>query len=161
MLCKCRATHVLWVISDAEFHGDIHFKAWPEERSISGQTRVKKVRFKIQNFLTKVCLSCEVWSQDSKNVIYFHVRHLEMPKIAFQKCDVITFFYFFFGHCTVKNKDIALRFCFVVCLHFYHIYSRSLDTSKNDFIGNFRKKSKFWVLCVNIEKYKKTGIARL
>ena len=44
---------------------------------------------------------------------------LEMPKNAFQKPHVITFTcFFFFGHCTVKNKDIALKFCMrVLCMY--------------------------------------------
>ena len=46
-----------------------------------------------------------------------------MPKNAFQKCDVITFNRFF-GHCTAKNEDIALKFCMrVVCMYLDHIYS--------------------------------------
>ena len=53
----------------------------------------------------------------------FYVRQLEMPKIAFQKCGVITFTCFF-GHRTAKNKDIALKICLhVVCMYFDHIYS--------------------------------------
>ena len=46
--------------------------------------------FKIQNFLTKTCLSYPVLHHDSKNVIHFYVRQLEMPKVAIQKSDVIT-----------------------------------------------------------------------
>ena len=57
-----------------------------------GQLQVKlgqiRSNFKIQSFLTKTWLICADLSQDSKNVIYFFVRQLEMPKIAFQKCDV-------------------------------------------------------------------------
>ena len=79
-----------------------------------GQLHVKigyiMSNFKIQNFPLQICLSCADLSQDSKNVICFYVRQLEMPKIAFQKCDVITFTWFS-GHCTAKNKDIALKFC--------------------------------------------------
>ena len=96
--------------------------------------------FKIQNFLTKTCLSCGNLSQDSKNVIYFCVRQLEIPKSVFRKCDVSTFTCFF-GHCTAKNKDIALKFCMpVVCMYLDHIYSGFLDNLKiSDFIGNY-----FW-----------------
>ena len=54
-----------------------------------GQYKVKlgqkRSNFQNQNFHLKTCLSCPVLSQDSKNVIYFYVRQLEMPKIAFQK----------------------------------------------------------------------------
>ena len=85
-----------------------------------GQYKVKlgqkRSNFQNQNFLLKTNLSCPVLSQDSKNVIYFYVRQLEMPKIAFQKSDVITFIWFF-DHCTAKYKDIALKFCmYVVCM---------------------------------------------
>ena len=66
-------------------------------------------------------------SQNSKNVIYFYVRQLEMPQNAFQKSDVIIFTCFF-GNCTAKNKDIALKFCMlVICMHLHHIYSGFLD----------------------------------
>ena len=45
-----------------------------------------------------------------------------MPKIAFQKYDVITFTCLF-GHCTVKNKDIALKLgMHIVCMHLDYIY---------------------------------------
>ena len=84
---------------------------------------------------------CADYFQDSKNVIYFHARRLQMPKIAFQKCDVITFRYLFFCHCAAKNKDIALTFCMrVVCMYFDHMYSGFLDNLKiSDFIGYY-----FW-----------------
>ena len=39
MLQECRATHNLRVIWDAEIDGGIHFQVWPEEMSMSGQTR--------------------------------------------------------------------------------------------------------------------------
>ena len=36
----------------------------------------------------------------------------------------------FFGHCTGKNKDVALKFRMrVVCMHFDHIYSGFLKIS--------------------------------
>ena len=85
-----------------------------------GQYKVKlgqkMSNFQNQNFHLKTCLSCPVLSQDSKNVIYFYVRQLEMSKIAFQKSDVINFTCFF-DHRTAKFKDIALKFgmC-VVCM---------------------------------------------
>ena len=79
--------------------------------------------FKIQNFLTQVCLSCAVLSQDSKKCHLVFVQQLEMPKIALQKCDAITFAWFR-GHCTSKNKDVAAKFCMrVVFMYLGHIYS--------------------------------------
>ena len=94
--------------------------------------------FKTQNFLTQVYLSCAVLSQNSKNVVYFYLRQLEMPKISFQGCDVITFTWFF-GQCTGKNKDIALKFCLrFVCMYLDHIYSVCFNNLKiSDFIGNY------------------------
>ena len=107
--CLCRATHVLFVIYDAEFDGDTHFEIYPR----IGQLQVKLGQicsnFKIQNFLTKLCLSCAVLSQDSKNVIYFHVWQLEMSISHMWRHRLYLFF--FFGHCTAKNKDIAFKFC--------------------------------------------------
>ena len=51
-----------------------------------GQLHVKlgqiRSNFKIQDFLIEICLSCAHLSQDSKNVIYFYLRQLEMPKVA-------------------------------------------------------------------------------
>ena len=94
---------------------------------MKGQLQVKlcqiRSNFKIQNVFPQICLSYAVLSQDSKNVIYFYVRQLEMPKIAFQKCNVISFTWFF-GHCSAKNKDFALKF-FIrdVCMYLDHIYS--------------------------------------
>ena len=75
-----------------------------------------------------------------------------MPKVAFKKCDVITFTCFF-GHCTAKNKDIALKFCMrVVCMYLGHIYSGFLITWKFRILwANIFEKSKFWIFGVKIE----------
>ena len=56
-----------------------------------------------KNFLTKTYLSYSVLPQNSKNVIYVHVRQLEIPRIAFQKSDVINFTCFFF---TIAQPNI-------------------------------------------------------
>ena len=50
------------------------------------QVKLGQIRsyFKIQNILTKMCLSCVDLSQDSKSVIYFYVRQSEMPKMHFK-----------------------------------------------------------------------------
>ena len=84
MMHDCRATHILRVIWDEEYDGDIHFYVWLKERSIWGQTSQIMSNFPNQNFLLETCLSCPVSSQDSKNVIYFNVKELGMQKIAFQ-----------------------------------------------------------------------------
>ena len=71
-----------------------------------GQIQVKLGQigsnFRIQSFLTKTYLSYPVLSQDLKNVICFHVRQLEMPKIAFQKSDVTVFILFSFARPKIK-----------------------------------------------------------
>ena len=76
---------------------------------------------------------------------------LRIPKMSFILCTAIRntqkiiskmwhhhLCLFFFGHCTAKNKDIALKFCMsVVCMYLNHIYSSFLDNLKiSDFIGN-------------------------
>ena len=95
--------------------------------------------FKFQIFFTKICLCCTVLSHDTKNAIYFYVLQL-MPKTAFPKFDVIKFTAFW-GHCTTKNKYIALKFRMrVVCMCLDHILSGFWDKLKIlDFIGSY-----FW-----------------
>ena len=66
--------------------------------------------------------TCADLSQDSENFLYLYVRQLEMPNIAFQICDVITFTCFL-GNFTARNKDIALKFCMdIVCMYLDHMY---------------------------------------
>ena len=79
MLHECREAHVLCDICQLKFNGGIYFMT-DRKRLRSGQFRSN---FKILSFLTKPYLSLPVLSQDSKNVIYFHERQLEMPKVAF------------------------------------------------------------------------------
>ena len=71
MLLKCRATHVLCVIWDAEFGGDINCKKWLEERSISGQTMSNLVKFENSKFSDNNIPSCPVLSQASKKCHLF------------------------------------------------------------------------------------------
>ena len=97
------------------------------------QVKLGQIRsnFKNYNLLTKICLCCAVLSQHSKKILFFYVRQIKMRKIAFQKCYVITFTCFFSGHCTAKNKNIALKPCMhVVCMYLDHIYSGFLDNLK-------------------------------
>ena len=58
MLFRYLATHVLWVIWDAEFDGGIHFYISPRK----GQVQVKPGQIRsnsqIQNFLTKTHVFC-------------------------------------------------------------------------------------------------------
>ena len=45
----------------------------------------------------------------------FHVRQLKMPKIAFQKGDII--FISAFDYCTAKDKDAAFELLRACCLY--------------------------------------------
>ena len=65
---------------------------------------------------------------------------IKNAKNCISKCDVITFT-LFSGHCTAKNKNIALKSCMhVVCMYLDRIYSVFLDNLiMLDFIGNY-----FW-----------------
>ena len=91
-----------------------------------GQVQVKlgeiRSNFKIQKFLTKIFLSCAELSQDAENVIYFYVRQLEMPKIVFQICDVITFTCFL-AIAQPKTKILLWKFVCVlfVCISITYI----------------------------------------
>ena len=68
---ECRVTHVLWVIWDEEFDGGIHFLKFGL-RNCQCQVIPVQIRsdLKIQNFLTRPCLSCLVLPQDPKNVFF-------------------------------------------------------------------------------------------
>ena len=80
----------------------------------SGHVQVKNGQIlKVKIFFKKTYLFCSVLSQDSKNVICFVVQQFEIPKIDFQKYDVITINRFL-GHFTAKNKDIGLKVCTTV-----------------------------------------------
>ena len=79
-----------------------------------------------------------------------------MLKIAFQKCDVITFTWFS-GYCTAKNKDIALKFCIhVICMYLEHMYSNFLNNLTIWILEvTIFEKLKFWILGVKIKKISK------
>ena len=76
----------------------------------SSQGQVKKVKFRDLKNIFETYLYCPVLSQDSKNVICFDMRQLEIPKIAIQKSDVITFTWCF-GHCTAAVVHQSLIIC--------------------------------------------------
>ena len=103
-----------------------------------GQLQVKlgqiRSNFKIQNFLTKLWLSCADLSQDSKNVIFLcttirNAKKMHFKNVASSPLPV-------FRHCTAKNKAIGLKLCMrVVCMYPDHIYSYFLDNLKiSDFL---------------------------
>ena len=111
-----------------------------------GQLQVKlgqiRSNFKIRNFLTKIYLSCADLSQDSKNVIYFYVRQLEMPKNAFQKCDVITFTCFL-AIAQAKTKILLWNFVCVLFVCIPIIYSGFFKNFPR--FGKYLNKSNFLV----------------
>ena len=82
---------------------------------MQGQTRAN---FQIRNFLIKTYVSCLVLSQHSKNnLCFFYVRKIEMPRIAFKNVTSSPVPTCFFGHCTAKNKNTALKFgMYVACM---------------------------------------------
>ena len=72
--------------------------------------------FKFQNFLQKHAYLMQICLRIPKNHV-FYVRQLEMPKIAFQKCDGITFTCFS-AIAQPKTKILLWNF---VCLLFVRI----------------------------------------
>ena len=99
MLHECRVAHCfIWerVIRDVEFDGDIYFKS-DESQCLTKLGQIKKSKFAFKNtYLAMYCLTIP------SIVIYIDVRLLEVPKIAFQKSDVINIIWFL-GHCTEKK----------------------------------------------------------
>ena len=132
-----------------------------------GQLQVKlgqiKSNFKIQNFLTKTCLSCAVLSQDSNNVICFHIRQLEMPKNAFQICDIITFRYLFFWPLHSQKQSYCFELWYACCLYVFrsHAFRFLVNWKFSDFIGNYFWKDEIWNFEVKIEKYQISEMAIL
>ena len=89
-------------------------------------------------FLTKNMPILSSFLMIPKNLVYFDVHQLEMPKSAFQKVKLPHLPVFFY-HRTAKSKDIALKFgmC-VVCLQLNNIYFVRLDNCKIlDLIGTY------------------------
>ena len=78
------------------------FKFYPSKGQLLAKLGQLRSNFKILNFLTKTCLYCADLPQDSKKC-HFYVQ-IEMPKIAFQICDVITFTCFFLDIAQQKRK---------------------------------------------------------
>ena len=137
MLHECRATHVICVIWDAEDDGNIPLLNLTEVnvdfRSISGQIRSN---IKIQKFLTKTYKSYPVLCHDTKNVIFYYLRQLKMPKIAFKKNDGITFSCFFFF--TITQPNIKILLLNLVCVLFVCSFTTCIPV--------LRIPPKFWIL---------------
>ena len=81
---ECCVTHVLWVIWAQNSLVASISKFDPRKRQCNVKLGQTRPNFETQNLLTKTCLFCPVVCQDSKNV-FFSVRQLVMPKIAFKK----------------------------------------------------------------------------
>ena len=146
MLFKCRGTHVLWVIWDPEFDGDIHFEIWPKERSISRQTSSNKVKFQNSKFSYKNIPILSIFvSRFPKNVIYFYVRQLKMP--SFKNMTSLPSP----GFLAIVQSKINILLWNFVCWFFVSIlmiYILFFDNVKiSDFIRNYIFKNcffKFW-----------------
>ena len=115
---ECRATYVLWAIWKQKPIAIFLCKFDPRKGQFQINIGLIRSNFQIQNFLLKTCLSYPLLSQDSRNVIYFYVRQLEMPKIAFKNVTLSRLpFHIIFYHFTALNRDIALKFgMYVVCM---------------------------------------------
>ena len=111
MLFKCHVTYVLWVIwaqnAMVKFifnRGKVNFRSnYVKSNQIS----------KIKIFLPKYAYLVQFCLRIQKNVIYFYVRQLKMPKNAFQKCAVITFT-FFWAIAQLKTKILLWKFVFML-----------------------------------------------
>ena len=100
------------------------FKIWTEERSPSGQ-KFGQVgsNFRVQNVLTKICLSCAVLYKDSKNVIHFFGTTIRNAKKCLSKMWRRQL-YLVFSHWTARKQDIVLKFCVSDgCMYLDRIYS--------------------------------------
>ena len=73
-----------------------------------GHVRVKNVKFRSSKFSFKNIPILSSFVAGFQNVICFNVRLFEIPKIAFQKGDVITFTWIL-CHCTAKKEDIGSK----------------------------------------------------
>ena len=161
MLFKWCATHVYGLFVTQKSMVKFIFEFDPRKGQIQVKLGQIRSNFKIQNYLTKVCLLCSFVSGFPKNVI-FYVRQIEMPNIAFQKCDVIIFFCSFFGHCTAKKKRYCFKILFACCLYvlrsFYSVFGYH---EKLGFYRQLFLKNKTLNLEVKIETNQKSEIARL
>ena len=96
--------------------------------------------FKIHFILTKTCLSYLFWSQDSKNVIYFYVHHLEMPKIHFKKVTSSSPLLLIFDLYTAKYKDSLYNIKILEAIKHLRLFypkSRNMTPLKRHFLKTF------------------------
>ena len=117
LLHECRATHVLLILCDAKFDCSIHLLFGPRK----GQSQVKfRGKIKIENFFL----------QNYANLVQVFLRIQKFPLfsrtakncVEKRRRDHLSLFFFF--RCTVKNKDIGLKYCMpIVCIYHYSIYS--------------------------------------
>ena len=126
-----------------------------------GEVKVRKAKFWKSRFSLKPYLSCPVLSQDSKNVIWFVLRHLEIPKIKFQKVTSLPIP--FLGHCSAKNKDILLESLYTCCWHIVlqYIFRFVLDILKKWFLGIYFWKSIVWFFVAKKQTFRKSEMVIL
>ena len=123
------------------------FKFDPRKGKLQIKLGQIRSNFEIQYFLTKICLSCAVLSQDSNKCYLFLCRTTRNARNYIKKCDVVTFT--FFGGLLHSQKQ---RHCFEVlyacCLYVLLSYIfRLSDKLKNWFYRQLFLKNRnfeFW-----------------
>ena len=128
MLHECRATHVYGSFATQKTMLTLISKF--DLRKCQFQVKLGQIwsDFKIQNSLTAACLCYPVSSQDSKNVIYFYVHQLEIPKKCISKSDIT-----FTGFLPIAQPHIKILLRSLVCVLFvcsFTIYIRLFITPK-------------------------------
>ena len=126
----------------------------------SGQVkfRSKRSNFENRNLFWKTYLSCPVLSQDSKNVICFILRPLEIPKIEFK---VVTSLPLpgFWTIAQPKIKILARNFVQLSLAHSSNIYiSFFRYLQKNDFVRIYYWQIKIWFCGVKKQTFRKFEI---
>ena len=159
MLFKCRVTHVLWVIWDAEFDGDIYVLILARGNVKFRSNYVKLGHISnLKIFLQNAPILCSFTSVYQKYHLFLSTTNTNATN-CIRKYDVITFTWFY-GHCRTKTEDIALEFCMrVVCMYLDHSYSVFLINGKFFILKtNIFEILKFYFSWVKIEIYQKSGI---
>ena len=121
--------------------------------SRKGHRQIHGPKSEIQNVLSRTYPPCPALYRDAKNAMHFDAKRSKITKIAFRKSDVISYRNLIFGHCTGKNKHIALK-CWTLLagIYFWHIL-RLCTTPKKDSYAFIFEKSE-WAFGGNIEKIK-------
>ena len=129
MKFKCPATHVLWSFGTQNSIVTFIFKFDPRKGQLKVKLGQTRSNFKIQNFFSKYAYLGQFCLRVPKKSFIFIYGKQECQNLHFK--NMTSLLLPFFGHCTVKNKDIALKFgMHVVCMHLDYIYSAFWITVK-------------------------------